>query len=363
MLVRVGLVGAVGRAGGGSVDPMQALVDGLSTARAALVNEAALTGVALRFEREGSGAVYWRAGVGASAFTALSGAVYGRAGDRAFGGQIFAGGTPRLIGGQGLRVTLAATNIIRSSATMATQTQTVTAVAHTLSFIGTGSITLSGASTAGPLNGTGASNRVSLTFTPSAGSLTMTVSGDVREAQLETGSAATDYVPNASPSAAATAAGDDVRITGLSLAYPLSLIVTGTRAPGADNIRTFGGLAVANGNNDRAVVQIGSSGLGQQAYLTWQAAGAGIADFTVLGATAVGDTITLAARLATNDARLTRSGGATGQDTSCTPINSPTTLHIGRWPADLSRPADATISSVYLIPRALSDAELITMAG
>jgi hypothetical protein len=84
-------------------------------------------------------------------------------------------------------------NLLLNTDTLATQSYTTTAVAHTLSFTGTGTVTLSGASTAGPLVGTGASNRVSLTFTPSAASLTLTVSGSVTLAQLEIGSAATAY--------------------------------------------------------------------------------------------------------------------------------------------------------------------------
>lgn len=84
-------------------------------------------------------------------------------------------------------------NLLLATDTMATQSRTVTAVPHTLSFTGTGTITLTGASTAGPLVGTGAGNRVSLTFTPIAGSLTLTVVGSVTFAQLELGSAATAY--------------------------------------------------------------------------------------------------------------------------------------------------------------------------
>lgn len=80
---------------------------------------------------------------------------------------------------------------------MATQTVTVAAVAHTLHFTGTGTVTLSGVSTAGPLvgTGTGETNRVSLTFTPTAGALTMTVSGTCTNAQLEAGSVATSVIP------------------------------------------------------------------------------------------------------------------------------------------------------------------------
>lgn len=88
------------------------------------------------------------------------------------------------------------TNLLLNSATVATQSVTVTAVAHTLTFYGSGTVTLSGASTAGPLVGTGGyPNRATLTFTPTAGTLTLTVSGTVDFAQLEAGSFATSYIP------------------------------------------------------------------------------------------------------------------------------------------------------------------------
>jgi hypothetical protein len=75
-------------------------------------------------------------------------------------------------------------NLLLATTTLATQSVTVTAASHKLSFTGTGTVTLSGVSTAGPLVGTGANNRVSLTFTPTAGSLTLTVTGSVTLADL-----------------------------------------------------------------------------------------------------------------------------------------------------------------------------------
>jgi hypothetical protein len=84
-------------------------------------------------------------------------------------------------------------NVLRQTATLPTQTCSVTAAQHTLSFRGTGTVTLTGASIAGPLIGTGAGNIVSLTFTPSAGNLTLTVLGTVNDAQLELGSARSGY--------------------------------------------------------------------------------------------------------------------------------------------------------------------------
>ena len=83
-------------------------------------------------------------------------------------------------------------NILVSTDALATQTVSVGAVSQTLSFTGTGSIVLSGAYT-GTLVGTGVSNRVSVTFTPTAGNLTLTVTGSVTFAQLEKGTSVTNY--------------------------------------------------------------------------------------------------------------------------------------------------------------------------
>lgn len=79
-------------------------------------------------------------------------------------------------------------NLLINTNTLSTQNVTTTAVPYTLNHTGSGTITLSGASTAGPLVGPG-----SLTFTPTAGTLTLTVSGSVTNAQLEYGTVATGY--------------------------------------------------------------------------------------------------------------------------------------------------------------------------
>lgn len=94
----------------------------------------------------------------------------------------------------GLLVEESRTNLLLNSATLSTQSVTVTATAHTLAFYGTGTVTLSGAAT-GTLVGTGANNRVTLTFTPTAGSLTLTVSGSVTSAGLQPGAFITSHIP------------------------------------------------------------------------------------------------------------------------------------------------------------------------
>ncbi len=83
-------------------------------------------------------------------------------------------------------------NILLATETLATQSVTTLAATYTLSFTGTGSVTLSGAAT-GTLTGAGVNDRVSLTFTPTAGTLTLTVSGSVTKAQVELGAVAGPY--------------------------------------------------------------------------------------------------------------------------------------------------------------------------
>lgn len=123
----------------------------------------------------------------------------------------------KIIVARGLLVEEQRTNLVLNSASLSTQNVTVAAAAHTLSFTGTGTVTLSGVSSAGPLVGTGANNRVSLTFTPTSGSLTLTVSGSVTLAQLEVGSFRTSYIPTTG--AQVTRAADNISLLTSSFPY------------------------------------------------------------------------------------------------------------------------------------------------
>lgn len=105
------------------------------------------------------------------------------------------------------------TNLVFPSDVATTQTRTVTATAHTLTFYGTGSVTLSGVAT-GTLTGTGANDRVALTFTPTAGSLVLTVSGTVTNWQLEAGSFSSTLIETTT--ATVTRLLDSVSISGAS---------------------------------------------------------------------------------------------------------------------------------------------------
>lgn len=97
---------------------------------------------------------------------------------------------------QGVSISPQRTNLLLNSATLSTQNVTVTAVQHVLSFYGTGEIVLSGTHSA---TLTGVGERVTLAFTPTAGTLTLTVSGTVSYAQLEVSvnGVATSWIPTA----------------------------------------------------------------------------------------------------------------------------------------------------------------------
>ena len=123
-------------------------------------------------------------------------------------GLIVAATTPRFdynpvtLTAMGLWVEEPRTNLLVNSlingTILGTQSVTVAATPYTLSFYGTGTVTLSGVSTAGPAVGSAAyPTRTTLTFTPTAGSLTLTVAGTVQFAQLEAGSFATSFIPTA----------------------------------------------------------------------------------------------------------------------------------------------------------------------
>lgn len=134
----------------------------------------------------------------------------------AAGWQTYGADTPRFVlPGSGLLIEGQRTNLLTTARAPATETVTVTAAAHTLSFLGTGSIALSGAAT-GTLAGTGAANRVTLTFTPSAGSLTLTVSGSVSLPQLELGAFASTPILPPVGAPGASARGTDIVTAPLS---------------------------------------------------------------------------------------------------------------------------------------------------
>ena len=277
----------------------------------------------------------------------------------------FATGIPRITN-RGMLVEVARTNLIQGSAAPATQSRTVTAAAHTLSFYGTGSITLSGASTAGPLNGTGANNRVSLTFTPSAGSLTMTVSGDVRDAQLELGAFAS------SPFLAAAASGsrgvDFPRVTNLATLFGQPFTVVSNTESLVGNTGVL--PAPFSVSNDIG----GDNGGAANRFLVYRTGTTfvlqSIRNNTVssVNGTAPQNALTGAIRMALawdgSTIRWATNGLAgtdlTPTDTFSAPLNR---LDVGRGSGDATTPTGSATRQVRVLPYAASASELIALTA
>ena len=104
----------------------------------------------------------------------------------------------------GLLIEEARTNLLLNSlidgTSLITQAVVTTAVSTTLSFYGTGQIVLSGTSSATVVGAGAYPSRKTYTFTPTAGALTLTVTGTVQYAQLEVGAFATSFIPTGATS-------------------------------------------------------------------------------------------------------------------------------------------------------------------
>jgi hypothetical protein len=228
---------------------------------------------------------------------------------------------------KGVLIEGARTNLFLNSATGSTQSVTVAAVAHTLSFRGTGTITLTGVSTAGPLVGSGASTRVTLAFTPTAGSLTLTVTGSVTNVQLEEGQFASSWIPTAG--ASVTRDTDALTVSSLGGAYPLSAWAEIFRV--ADAV-TLGGSAenilhISNGTDtERVTLQVS---IGPIARAVQTAASVNTALVTVAGAIATNTVYKIAGRFSLNSVQCARTATLGTEDTSAAVPAAPSQINFG----------------------------------
>ena len=147
---------------------------------------------------------------------------------------------------KGLLIEEARTNALLNSSidgtSLATQLVTVTAAARTFSFYGTGTVVLSGAHSATVVGAGAYPTRTTLTFTPSAGVLTLTVTGTVQFAQLEAGAFPTSYIPT--EATAVTRNADVATMTGTNF----SDWFNASEGTFANQVQTFAPFIVSNGS-------------------------------------------------------------------------------------------------------------------
>jgi hypothetical protein len=254
---------------------------------------------------------------------------------------------------RGLLLEESRTNLVFPSDALTTQTRTVTAVAHTLSFYGTGTVVLSGTHSA-TVVGTGAyPTRTTLTFTPTAGSLTLTVTGSVTQAQLEAGSFATSYIPTVASSVVRSA--DVCSITGANFTsfYNQS---EGTFFAAADPRMSTGGasyLGVNTGTN-----ATGISIFRNATHNSFAVASGGSYTANISVASTNGSFNKIAGSYFANDARAAFNGSLGTADTSVTVSTNLIRLNVGSGGSANSDFANGCISSIRYFKKRLSNAKL-----
>jgi len=263
---------------------------------------------------------------------------------------------PVTLASLGLLMEESRTNLVFPSATLTTQTRTVTAVAHTLSFYGTGTVVLSGTHAA-TVTGTGAyPTRTTLTFTPTAGSLIMTVTGSVTEAQLEAGAFATSYIPTTTASVVRSA--DICSITGSDFTgfYNQSegtIVGSGLTNQPTSNAGTV--LFKASDGTDNNRIQFGMTNVTGQAIRPFITASGTTTYSSNQGTASVGVERKIGTAYKTNDAISAFNGTLGTLDTTVTlPTNCNTASLFSGF-------GTGTISSFRYFKKRLSDAKLQTL--
>lgn len=143
----------------------------------------------------------------------------------------------------GLLIEEARTNLLLNTATpLTTQSVTTAAATYVLSFFSSGTIVLSGTAS-GTLVGAGLfPARTSLVFTATAGTLTATVTGVVRNAQIEAGGFVTSWIPSAGSAGVRTADVATIPVASNPLAGSWAAeLIAETLAPA--NAAILGGVA------------------------------------------------------------------------------------------------------------------------
>jgi len=267
---------------------------------------------------------------------------------------------PVTLAARGLLIEETRTNLFLNSlingTSLSTQSVTVTAVSHTISFYGTGTITLSGAATA-TVVGTGAyPNRQTLTFTPIVGVLVCTVSGSVQYAQLEVGAFATSFIPTATTSLTRNA--DAVSMTGTNFsswynATEGAFVFWGNQNAVAAEIGYF---AEARTDNSNRLQMFANNGGGQNQF-TVRNGGVIQADYTNTGTITQGTAFKTSFAYKLDSFALARDGGTVATDTVGT-IPSVTDFLIGHSGAASNLQLNGHIAKILYYPQRIINAEV-----
>lgn len=254
---------------------------------------------------------------------------------------------------RGLLIEESRTNSLLNTDLLSTQIVTVTAAVRTLSFYGTGSVTLSGAHTA-VVSGTGAyPTRTTYSFTPTAGALTLTVAGTVQFAQLEAGAFATSYIPTTIT--ALTRNADVATMTGTNFSdwYNASEgTFVATVIPSVTATTTMGVLSTSDGTNTKTMdIRFqGGKAYGASVDTSVQA-------LIDTGSFSQNVSTTIGFAYKVNSYAAAKDGASPGVDNSGT-VPSQNTMRIGNLTAALSYYGRQHIQQIMYYPQRCTNAEV-----
>jgi hypothetical protein len=255
-------------------------------------------------------------------------------------------------------------NSLIDGTNLATQSVTLTAVTHTLSFYGSGSVDITGGHTATVAGVGDFPNRKTYTFTPSAGSSTFTVTGDVKFAQLEAGAFATSYIPTVA--SAATRNADVVSMIGTNFSdwYSASegtFAVEYSRFQNTD----FGILMEVKGSSTNTADRIGMTATsGADPRVQIAIGGVTTLDtVNTFGVLPAGSLVQVALAYKTGSNGAARLGGAVSSSTTAFSPPSYTEINIGGTNNQIYGPAAASfmnghMQSIRFWSQRLTNAEL-----
>ncbi|MEE9387849.1 MAG: hypothetical protein V3U96_04505 [Paracoccaceae bacterium] len=253
----------------------------------------------------------------------------------------------------GLLLEAERSNLFLQSASPADQTIAVTADPYVLSFYGTGTVTLADAHVA-VVPGTGAyPARTQVSFTPTAGNLTLTLSGSIVSPQLELGAIASTYIPTL---AAPVLRADDIATVPLGAWFDTTegtLVFDGSLDSAQANDRI---IEIDAGGSTTRLSILWNTVLGKPQFQVWEAGVLQAAIAPSGSSIALGDPFRVAVTFKANEFGISMNGSAVVNDTSGTMATGLSTLRLGR---SVSGAQGLMLAeSIVYYPQRLADAEI-----
>lgn len=262
---------------------------------------------------------------------------------------------------RGLLIESARTNLLLNSdidySSLQSQSVTVTAVAHTLSFYGTGQIVLSGAIDSGMVGFGAFPERTELTFTPAAGTLTLTVTGDVELAQLEVGPYATSFIPTAGLAVTRAADVCNIPTTLFDASGTDHTILCEIMWGGVSGVQTA--YTLDDGTTNNRIVGRGNNANQEHLLLT---AGVTNAQLSIAGRASLFQ-LTTAGTFSAARNRAAFNGNLSALDAAATMPASFSHLRVGGPLSGTAAYADGWLRRIGHIPRVATDQELLDLTS